>query len=119
MRAQVSRWGNSLAILLPKAAAESLGVQEGQAVDLTIEGVPAQAVTVTHLRVDEDHSNSYAAWKRMGSPQPPTAAQIAELEKAGKLQALSAPSRERVENGRLRITFALPGQGVSLLRLAW
>jgi xylan 1,4-beta-xylosidase len=88
-------------------------------VELTIEGVPAQAVTVTHLRVDEDHSNSYAAWKRMGSPQPPTAAQVAELEKAGKLQALSAPSRERVENGRLRITFALPGQGVSLLRLAW
>jgi len=88
-------------------------------VELTIEGVPAQAVTVTHLRVDEDHSNSYAAWKRMGSPQPPTAAQIAELEKAGKLQALSAPSRERVENGRVRITFALPGQGVSLLRLAW
>ena len=88
-------------------------------VELTIEGVPAEAVTVTHLRVDEDHSNSYAAWKRMGSPQPPTAAQIAELERAGKLQALSAPSRERVENGRLRITFALPGQGVSLLRLAW
>jgi antitoxin MazE len=38
MRAQVSKWGNSLAIRLPKAAAESLSVKEGQAVDLTIEG---------------------------------------------------------------------------------
>jgi antitoxin MazE len=38
MRAQVSRWGNSLAIRLPKAAAASLNVQEGHAVDLTIEG---------------------------------------------------------------------------------
>ncbi len=38
MRAQVSKWGNSLAIRLPKAAAASLNVQEGQPVDLTIEG---------------------------------------------------------------------------------
>lgn len=38
MRAQVSKWGNSLAIRLPKAAAASLNVREGQAVDLTIEG---------------------------------------------------------------------------------
>ncbi len=38
MQAKVSKWGNSLAIRLPKAAAASLKVQEGQAVDLTIEG---------------------------------------------------------------------------------
>ena len=38
MLVRVSRWGNSLAIRLPKAAAASLNVQEGQAVDLTIEG---------------------------------------------------------------------------------
>ncbi len=38
MRAQVSKWGNSLAIRLPKAAAASLRVREGQVFDLTIEG---------------------------------------------------------------------------------
>ena len=38
MRAQVSKWGNSLAIRLPKAAAASLNVREGQAVDITIQG---------------------------------------------------------------------------------
>ena len=38
MRAQVSKWGNSLAIRLPKAAAESLRVQEGESVELAIEG---------------------------------------------------------------------------------
>ena len=38
MRARVSKWGNSLAIRLPKAVAESLRVQGGQAVDLAIEG---------------------------------------------------------------------------------
>jgi antitoxin MazE len=35
---QVSKWGNSLAIRLPKAAVASLEVREGEPVDLTIEG---------------------------------------------------------------------------------
>jgi antitoxin MazE len=38
MQARVSRWGNSLAIRLPKAAVASLEVREGEAVDLTIAG---------------------------------------------------------------------------------
>jgi antitoxin MazE len=38
MRAQVSRWGNSLAIRLPRAAAQSLGVQAGEPVELVIRG---------------------------------------------------------------------------------
>jgi antitoxin MazE len=38
MRARVSKWGNSLAIRLPKAVVASLSVHEGEAVDLMIEG---------------------------------------------------------------------------------
>ncbi len=38
MRVQVSKWGDSLAIRLPKEVASSLKVQQGQAVDLAIEG---------------------------------------------------------------------------------
>jgi len=38
MRARVSKWGNSLAIRLPKAAAESLRVKEGEQVEVAIEG---------------------------------------------------------------------------------
>jgi antitoxin MazE len=38
MRARVSRWGNSLAIRLPKAAVASLRVHEGEPVDLAIKG---------------------------------------------------------------------------------
>ena len=36
MQARVSRWGNSLAIRLPKAAVASLRVREGEPVDLAI-----------------------------------------------------------------------------------
>ena len=38
MKALVSKWGNSLAIRLPKAAVETLRLQEGEAVELMIEG---------------------------------------------------------------------------------
>jgi antitoxin MazE len=38
MRTRVSRWGNSLAIRLPQAAVKSLRVQQGEQVELTIEG---------------------------------------------------------------------------------
>ena len=38
MRARVSKWGNSLAIRLPKAAVESLRVHAGEAVEMAIEG---------------------------------------------------------------------------------
>lgn len=38
MRARVSKWGNSLAIRLPRAAVETLRLQAGAPVDLTVEG---------------------------------------------------------------------------------
>ena len=47
MRARVSKWGNSLAIRLPKAAAESLRVKDGDAVELAIEG---DALTIRSAR---------------------------------------------------------------------
>ena len=95
---------------LPAAAAE---------IDLTIEGAPDGQPTLTHLRVDQDHSNAYELWKKMGSPQTPTAAQYAQLEKGGKLQPLRAPERVRVRNGTLRLPVTLPRQAVSLLKLTY
>jgi hypothetical protein len=38
MRTRVSKWGNGLAIRLPQAAVRSLRVQQGEQVELTIEG---------------------------------------------------------------------------------
>jgi xylan 1,4-beta-xylosidase len=88
-------------------------------VELTIAGLPAVRPTVTHFRVDNDYGNSYARWKAMGSPQPPSAAQIAELERAGQRTQLAQPAPVAVRDGRVRLTFALPRQGVSLVVLSW
>ena len=38
MQVRVSRWGNSLAVRLPKQLAEQLRLAEGQTVDITAEG---------------------------------------------------------------------------------
>jgi antitoxin MazE len=36
MEARIQRWGNSLALRLPKAVAEQVGVSEGSAVELVV-----------------------------------------------------------------------------------
>ena len=38
MRLQVGKWGNSLAIRIPKAMAEAVSLAEGQDVELDVEG---------------------------------------------------------------------------------
>ncbi|MBD2751277.1 GH39 family glycosyl hydrolase [Spirosoma validum] len=88
-------------------------------VSLRLNGLPNKTVTLHHYRIDQKFSNSYEAWKKMGSPKTPTAEQIAQLEKAGQLQQLSAPERVQVTKGEAILNFTLPRQGVSLLKLSW
>jgi xylan 1,4-beta-xylosidase len=53
----------------------------------------------------------------MGSPQPPTPEQHRALERAGRLIALEPARRAQTQAGTIRLTFTLPRQGVSLIRL--
>lgn len=88
-------------------------------VSISVSGLTVDQVTVSHYRIDDQFSNSYDAWKKMGSPQKPTAAQYAELEKAGQLQLLAAPEMVKTKDGEATVSFLLPRQGVSLLKLSW
>ena len=66
----------------------------------------------THYRIDEDHSNAYAAWKRMGSPLAPTRAQYEELEAASRLARLAdEPSRGGVAAGSLALALHATAPG--------
>ncbi len=38
MKAQISTWGNSLAVRVPKAAVEALNLKAGQTLEVTVEG---------------------------------------------------------------------------------
>jgi xylan 1,4-beta-xylosidase len=90
-------------------------------VSLEVRGLPLQAgkARLQHFRIDEEHSNSHAAWKRMGSPQDPSSEQYRRLEEAGRLARLHSPNNVDIENAAARIRFALPRQAVSLLVLDW
>jgi xylan 1,4-beta-xylosidase len=88
-------------------------------VELTIKAIPSKKVKVSEYRIDAEHSNSYEVWKKMGSPQQPTAEQIATLEKAGKLELLAPSTEQKVSNGTLTLNINLPRQAVSLIKLTW
>jgi xylan 1,4-beta-xylosidase len=76
-------------------------------------------VHLHHYRIDETHSNSYAAWKRMGSPIAPNREQYEELRSAGRLGELGPPSTVAIAGGAASLSFRLPRQAVSLLVFDW
>ncbi len=90
-------------------------------IDLSVSGLPANAsqAVLEHFRIDAEHSNSFTAWKEMGSQQSPSPRQYEQLERAGQLQLLASPSYIRIENGAAHLQFSLPRQGLSLLRIGW
>ena len=49
MRASIARWGNSLAVRVPKEVAASVGLREGVAVELTVED---DAIVLRRRRYD-------------------------------------------------------------------
>lgn len=91
----------------------------GEAVTITIKGIPAASATLTEYRIDNDHSNSYEVWKKMGSPQNPSAEQIAALEKAGKLAVKGKPAKVKIKKGEATTRIELPRQAVVLLKIEY
>jgi xylan 1,4-beta-xylosidase len=90
-------------------------------VELTVTGLAPNLTSVLteHFRIDATHSNSYNAWKTMGSPQDPSESQYRELEADGQLQLLGSPAWVRADHGTVTLQFSLPRQAMSLFRLAW
>jgi xylan 1,4-beta-xylosidase len=119
VNALASRSARSIAVMiwhyhdddLPGTAAE---------IALQIEGAPASTkMRQQHFGVDPTTSNSYSPWLKMGSPQPPTPAQYAELERAGKLQSIATDTIGTAADGRVVVRLTVRRQGVSLIKLSW
>ncbi|MES2330573.1 MAG: beta-xylosidase [Bacteroidota bacterium] len=113
-----SRVQRSLAVMIWSYHDEDF--QEGnEPVEVYLSNLPAIDITISEYRIDAKHSNSYEAWKKMGSPQNPTPAQIAELEKAGDLEMISKTDKFKISRGEIRFSISLPRQAVSLLKIEW
>jgi xylan 1,4-beta-xylosidase len=91
----------------------------GQPVTISINGLPANTINLTEYRIDDEHSNSYEVWKKMGSPQNPSAAQVVQLAQAGQLQTMGGTQKLTIKKGTLTTRISLPRQGVALLKIMW
>lgn len=86
--------------------------------DLTLSGIPKKSVKMEIFVIDSKNSNSYEAWKAMGSPQNPSDEQIEKLTQAGKLKC-TVQKQVKVKDGKLQVPVALERQAVALVKLSW
>ena len=88
-------------------------------VKVSLAGLPVRdrEVRVREFRIDEQHSNAFTAWQRMGAPAKPGAEQLATLERAGGLAAVERPLLA-VQGGKATATVHLPRRAVALLILS-
>ena len=120
INAIATRGDHEIAILLWNYHDEDLPAPAAP-LDLTITGLPPASTRglLEHFRIDSNHSNSFAAWNQTGSPQTPSPEQYEKLQAADQLQLLDSPAWIPIANGTAHLTFPLPRQSVSLLRLSW
>jgi xylan 1,4-beta-xylosidase len=87
-------------------------------IHLALAHLPAKRIRTEVFRMDADHSNSFTAWKAMGSPQQPTPAQQKQLEESARLQ--HDPTRPLpIVNTAATLDLSLPRQAVYLVKLTW
>jgi len=88
-------------------------------VQIDISGLKDGPGVLLHYRIDETHSNAWTVWKKMGSPQHPSAAQYAELEAAGQLQEMEPSRTAVVKGGKISLEITLSREALSLLNLVF
>ncbi len=90
-------------------------------IDLLVSGLPTKTShgLLEQFRIDVGHSNAFTVWKDLGSPQSPTEEQYEQLQRAGQLQLLTSPAWMPINQGAAHLEFALPRQGLSLIRISW
>ena len=110
--------GHSLTVLLWNYS-DDTNSPAASNVELSFEHLPTKHPRYRRFAIDESHSNAYAAWKRMGSPQAPDLEQYKQLEGAGKLQLAEPEKRLSSRDGTLRQALSMPAQSVSLVELRW
>lgn len=115
-----SREKNKLTILLWHYHDDDVAGPEAE-LTLNLSGLPGEFKRgqLTRYTIDAEHSNAFTAWQKLGAPTKPTAAEYAQLEKAGKLATPGTPEIVAPTNGGLHLKERLPRQAVTLLRFDW
>jgi xylan 1,4-beta-xylosidase len=95
------------------------GYDNRREVQLTLEGLPGggRKARAVEYSIDENSGNAYTAWLAMGSPQSPTAEQIAALHAAAKMHPV-ARELLRTSGGKAQLNLSLPRLSVKLIVVA-
>jgi xylan 1,4-beta-xylosidase len=105
------RGGSQLMILLTNHALPRQPIAARQ-VRVAISAAPAPR-GVKLVRIDEDHANAKAEWRRMGNPEYLRRADVERIEEASRLRE-ETPAW-RYEEGILSVEVGLPAHGVAAL----
>lgn len=86
-------------------------------VSLKVAGISGYGskIRIHHHRVDNEHSNSYTMWLKMGSPQSPSQEQDMKLKESGQLQMIETSKEVEIDRGILEMKLTLPIHGLSLI----
>ncbi len=82
-----------------------------------MENLPDGTYSLHHHRIDATHSNAHTVWTEQGSPQNPTAEQLAAVKARQGLEELEPARDVTVSGGTFSATVELPLPSVSLLVL--
>jgi xylan 1,4-beta-xylosidase len=93
----VTRRGDGPLVLAVWNLVDPDGIGSRVRLRLTFNNIPANA-SVAITRVDDDHGNTLAAYRALGSPDYPTQEQVREINAA---TALPAPERLQLDGSRL------------------
>ena len=118
VNAVATRSGNRVDVLVWSYHDDDVAAAPAE-VALRVAGVTGQKVRVREYLMDASHSNAYAAWQKVGSPEKPSAAQFAELQRVAELQKSRPERGVDVKSGVAQLNLQLARQGVELLELSW
>jgi len=112
-----ARGAHDVSVMVWNYADDETAVHE-RTVRLRVTGVPNGPAAIHRFVIDQQHSNAWTVWKRIGSPQMPSRAQYAELEKAGGLEELRVEP-VRIRDGEFHTSIEMSGESVELMVISW
>ena len=86
---------------------------------LNVSGLPFSGMMrIKHYRIDAEHSNAYAEWKRQNKPDYPDEKQFAAIKARDGLELFEPEQTKEVRKGSLALEFLMPAHAVSLIEIS-
>lgn len=94
---------------------EDVRDMETRAVELSVRFPENGVHRMHHYRIDQEHSNSYAVWKALGSPMVPNEGQMNIMRGKMGLELYEPEKRITVADKKITLLLELPHHSISLL----